>query len=213
MEQNGKEPEMSNKLKTVQIHGKNYVMVNERIIKFRADYPSWSLVSEIVSCENSVCVIKALICDDKGITRATGYAREVEGDGNINKTSFVENCETSAWGRALGCLGIGIDASVASAEEVSQAIEQQSRPARKKTSPPVTKTGFWGMFSAKAKADGVSSADTKKWAATLIGDLAENNQIEIDMSDEHDAAWPLLAGYLDGYKLKEKIAACNLLED
>jgi ssDNA-binding Zn-finger/Zn-ribbon topoisomerase 1 len=43
----------------------------------------------------------------------------------INKTSFVENCETSAWGRALGNLGIGIDDSIASAEEVDMAIKKQ----------------------------------------------------------------------------------------
>jgi hypothetical protein len=44
----------------------------------------------------------------------------------VNKTSYIENCETSAWGRALGNLGIGIDASIASAEEVITAIAQQN---------------------------------------------------------------------------------------
>jgi hypothetical protein len=204
---------MSNGMKTVQIHGKEYVMVNERIINFRADYPDWSLASELISCENGVCIIKARICDDKGVTRATGYAREVEGDGNINKTSFVENCETSAWGRALGCLGIGIATSIASAEEVSQAVEQQERPARKKTKPPVNKTGFWNLLLQKAKADSVSMADLKKYAATLIDDMAENAGVAIDRSNEIDAAWPLLARELPNYKLKEKLSAIKLLEE
>ena len=56
---------------------------------------------------------------------ATGLAQEKENSSFINKTSFVENCETSAWGRALGNLGIGIDTAVASAEEVKNAILNQ----------------------------------------------------------------------------------------
>ena len=56
---------------------------------------------------------------------ATGHAHEERGSSNINKTSFVENCETSAIGRALAMLGIGIDTSIASANEVEDAIAQQ----------------------------------------------------------------------------------------
>ena len=63
---------------------------------------------------------------------STGIAYEVEGSSFINKTSFIENCETSAIGRALGNLGIGIDTSVASYEEVANAVKQQSnKPAVK----------------------------------------------------------------------------------
>ena len=49
----------------------------------------------------------------------------VKSSSNINKTSYVENCETSAVGRALAILGIGIDTSIASANEVEDAIAQQ----------------------------------------------------------------------------------------
>jgi hypothetical protein len=45
----------------------------------------------------------------------------------INKTSYIENCETSAWGRALGNLGYGIQTSIASAEEVEMAIAKQEK--------------------------------------------------------------------------------------
>ena len=54
------------------------------------------------------------------------HAYEKEGSTFINKTSYIENCETSAVGRALGFLGIGIDGSVASADEVKTAILNQS---------------------------------------------------------------------------------------
>lgn len=116
-------------MKSINIKGKNYVMVNERIKFFREseEFKGWSLVSELVSLTEHDCVVKAIVSDDKGIVRATGFAQEDRESSMINKTSFVENCETSAWGRALGNLGIGIDDSIASAEEVDMAIKKQDR--------------------------------------------------------------------------------------
>jgi hypothetical protein len=112
-------------MKGINIKGKNYIMVNERIKYFRENFEGWSLTSEIISLTEDSCVIKATVCDANGIIKATGFAQEDRTSSMINKTSFVENCETSAWGRALGCLGIGIDESIASAEEVTVAIKKQ----------------------------------------------------------------------------------------
>jgi len=112
------------KLKTVNIKGKEYVEVNERIRHFRENYPQGSIVTELVSNNDGVCVFKATIYNMDLIV-ATGHAYEKEGSTFINKTSYIENCETSAIGRALGILGIGIDGSVASAEEVQTAIANQ----------------------------------------------------------------------------------------
>ena len=114
------------KLKTVNIKGKEYVEVNQRIKAFREMYPNGSIMTEIVSNQDGVCVIKAVVVVDNQIV-ATGHAYEKEGSTFINKTSYVENCETSAIGRALGCFGIGIDTSVASVEEVANAIKQQGQ--------------------------------------------------------------------------------------
>ena len=116
---------MKTKLKTINIHGKNYVEVNERVKYFRENYKGWSLISELIDLTENRCVIKASITDQKDKVIATGIAYEVMGSSYINKTSFIENCETSAWGRALGNLGIGIDTSIASAFEVNNAIKQQ----------------------------------------------------------------------------------------
>lgn len=112
------------KLKTVNIKGKDYVEVNERIKAFREMYANGSIMTDIVSHEGGVCVMKAVIVVDGQIV-STGHAYEKEGSTFINKTSYIENCETSAIGRALGSLGIGIDTSVASVEEVANAIKQQ----------------------------------------------------------------------------------------
>lgn len=112
-------------MKTVNIKGKEYVEVNERLKYFRQNYKNYSLESEVISLENGVITIKAIIKDEAGRIIATGLAQEKESSSFINKTSFVENCETSAWGRALGNLGIGIDTSIATKEEVENAINNQ----------------------------------------------------------------------------------------
>lgn len=120
---------MSNyKFKTTNIKGKEYVEVNERIKFFRQEeqYKGWSLSSEVVSLDAESCVIKATIADNNGYIIATGFAQEDKSSSYINKTSYVENCETSAWGRALANLGIGIDTSIASSNEVSMAIAKQN---------------------------------------------------------------------------------------
>ena len=119
------------KLKTVDIKGKAYVEVNERLKYFRGEYSDYSLISSIESLTDDRIVIKATISNPEGREIASGIAYEKEGSNYINKTSFVENCETSAWGRCLANFGIGIDASVASAQEVSNAIHQQENPKKK----------------------------------------------------------------------------------
>jgi len=125
------------KLKTIKISNKEYVLVNERVKAFRQMYPNGSIRTELVSNENGVCVFKAkiyseakVIIDKNGFEKyevlvSTGYAYEKENSTFINKTSYIENCETSAVGRALGFLGIGIDTAICSAEEVQNAIIQE----------------------------------------------------------------------------------------
>ena len=122
-------------MKTIDIKGKSYVMVNERILEFRRENPDHSLRSEMIHNEGGVCIFKAEVVDMNGDVVATGHAYEKEGSTFINKTSYIENCETSAWGRALGCLGIGIGESIASAEEVGNAIKQQETAPKDFVSP------------------------------------------------------------------------------
>ena len=118
----------TNKLKTVNIKGKDYVMVNERIKELKRLYPDYSIVTEIEHLEDKMCVIKATILDAEGNPKATGHAYEREGSTPINRTSFIENAETSAVGRAIGFMNIGIDTSICSAEELAIAISQQETP-------------------------------------------------------------------------------------
>lgn len=110
---------------TTDIKGKEYAEVNQRIKAFRMLYPTGSITTEMLNNENGICVFKAFVLDEQGNVLATGTAYEKENSTFINKTSYIENCETSAIGRALGIAGFGIDTSVASAEEVQNAIANQ----------------------------------------------------------------------------------------
>ena len=109
---------------------KEYAEVNQRIKAFRMNYPEGFIHTEMVSNENGICVFRAKVGfeDEKGHhVLATGTAYEKETSSFINKTSYIENCETSAVGRALGLAGYGIDTSIASAEEVQNAINNQNK--------------------------------------------------------------------------------------
>lgn len=124
---------INEKLKTIDVKGKAYVEVNQRVMAFRELYPEGSISTDIVDMGNGVVTIKATISDADGRILATGMAYEKEGSTFINKTSYIENCETSAVGRALGFVGIGIDGSIASYEEVENAKAQQAQQRPNKT--------------------------------------------------------------------------------
>ena len=123
-------------IKTTDIKGKEYAEVNQRIKAFRMVYPNGSITTDIISLADSIVTIKATVANGEGEILATGYAQEKETSSYINKTSYIENCETSAVGRALGFCGFGIDTSVASYEEVSNAIANQEKPETAKAPKP-----------------------------------------------------------------------------
>ena len=185
-------------MKKIKIKGKDYIEVHERIKFFRDNFKGHALISEIISNEAGVCIFKASIVNPDGITIATGFAYEKEGSSFINKTSYIENCETSAWGRALGNLGIGIDTSIASAEEVGNAIQQQKveklngEPEQNNTKPESS-----DFTKAKDKAlmmlDGIKGLATDEWKEDL-------KKIEIDLNKFKPDQIALL--YHTGLKLK-----------
>ena len=108
----------------VSIHGKEYKTVAERVNEFHANDYGCSIITEIVSNDGDIVIMKASIVDAKDRIVATGFAEEVRGSTNINKTSALENCETSAIGRALANFGYA-GTEFASADEVANAIGQQ----------------------------------------------------------------------------------------
>ena len=114
------------KVMTIDVKGKDYAMVNQRVKAFRFLYPEGTIETELIFDDGEKCVFKATASID-GKVLGTGTAFEMKAGSNVNKTSYIENCETSAVGRALAMCGIGIDISIASAEEVKNAIENQEK--------------------------------------------------------------------------------------
>ena len=128
-------------MKSIKIHGKDYVLVNSRIKEFRSNpkYNDYGLETDKTLDEwfeytdkktgeilqDNRVEFKCIITNASGKTVSNGTARELRSSSYINKTSHIENCETSAVGRALGFFGIGIDTSIASADEVINAVNNQ----------------------------------------------------------------------------------------
>ena len=111
---------------TISIHGKSYAQVSLRIAVARRVLGSaMDIISKIQHMDKDSVVMQAdIFIDDKHV--ATGHAEEKRTASKINMTSALENCETSAIGRALAFLGF-ISDGIASAEEVSTAIMQQDK--------------------------------------------------------------------------------------
>lgn len=123
----------------VNIRGKQYQTVAKRVADFRKVYPTWTIDTELVQLDETVVVIQCKVRDDSGRLISSGLAEEVRSASKINKTSAVENCETSAVGRALAFLGLGGDYGIASADEVLRAQSQQhwSANAEQPPNPPI----------------------------------------------------------------------------
>jgi hypothetical protein len=113
----------------VDIHGKSYQTVALRVRNFREKHPNYRLITEIQHRDEECVVMLARIADENGNVLATGHSEEYRSDGQINRTSALENSETSAIGRALAALGMG-GTEFASADEVARAVSGQKPPAK-----------------------------------------------------------------------------------
>ncbi len=111
----------------VNIHGKQYRTVSERVELFRKEHPDWTIQNELVSNTDTHVVFKTEIYNDKGRLIASGHAEEKRNASKILSTSALEVAETSATGRALAFFGLGGD-EIASADEVAAAIAQENAP-------------------------------------------------------------------------------------
>jgi len=109
----------------VDIRGKQYLTVARRINDFREQHSDYGIHTEILSIDETAVVCRAVITDKEGRQLSSGIAEEKRNSSNINKTSAVENCETSAVGRALAFFGMA-GTEIASADEVANAINQQN---------------------------------------------------------------------------------------
>ena len=123
-------------MKTINIKGKEYITVNERLKYFRKEIApikgseNWSIVEKLKYIDENEGIFIVKIKDGNNQVVSKAHTQEYRDNTYINKTSFVENGFTSALGRALGYLGIGIDTSIASGEEMQNAVSNQQEDTR-----------------------------------------------------------------------------------
>lgn len=113
---------VNNEIKKTDIKGKQYAGVSERVLAFRKLNPNGKIITEIIDKTDNTVTIKATIYSESEKELATGYASEVK-KGLVNSVSMLENCETSAIGRALGFCGFGVDNGIASEQDMAKVEE------------------------------------------------------------------------------------------
>ena len=126
-------------MEKIMIKGKPYVQVNQRVLELRHKYGDkdnmFGIKTKVVEWnkEKNEIIIQAWITDKTGRIVGSGIAHEEKTQSGVNSTSYVENCETSAIGRALAAFGLGIEDAYASADEVQGAIKKQDETKEKKS--------------------------------------------------------------------------------
>ena len=122
---------VNSEISMIDLKGKNYAMVPERVTAFRKLFPEGFINTEIVSHDGNTVLMQAKVgYYENGcpVILGTGFAQEVKGRGMVNGTSYIENCETSAVGRALGMIGLGLNGGgICSAEELVNAVKAQEQ--------------------------------------------------------------------------------------
>lgn len=167
--------------KAIQIQGKDYVLVSDRIIYFNEHYPKGSIKTELITDPLADIVVVLAIVDTGNGTSFTGHSQAVKGAGFINKTAALENAETSAVGRALAMMGIGVIDSVASADEVNKAkgtdsgvVEAKQRLYQAFKDHSITDTGE--MITKIERATGKTAVETLGDVAKVIKLLESDNE-------------------------------------
>ena len=175
------------KLKTVNIKGKAYTQVFTRINFFRGTGEDglvweggrgkdWSIEVDPLTVNEDIAHMKAIIKDETGRVRATGQAFETKAGSTINRTSHIENCETSAIGRALGNLGIGTAESFASTDEVSMAIAQQATDELKTARAEIERLKAGGASSGAAAPK--RKIMNSNWVERYINEMLEKSKFQ-----------------------------------
>ena len=143
-------------IQTINLKGKEYAEVKERVIAFRRVFPQGQIISKIDFSDNyAMCHVE--VYDENGILLSTGHAREY-----LKREFAVEKAESSACGRAIGFLGLGINNSIASAEDMqsidSSDIFDEVTPVDMEK----LKKEFFIVFEGKQQADILNGLMVKK---------------------------------------------------
>lgn len=161
--------EVNSRIKTTNIKGKEYAEVAPRILAFWELFPTGNIVTECETTDtrcDCTCYVYRKETDER--PAATGHAFEIK-QGQINSTSYVENCETSAIGRALGILGIGATQAICSKEELERAMALQGAKPEPVYAAPNPKPKVEGSTNKPAGRDNSELNELTKHLATNMG--------------------------------------------
>lgn len=167
---------VNSEISMIDLKGKNYAMVPERVTAFRKLFPDGFITTEILSNDGTTVLMKATAGyyrDGVPVILGSGMAQEIRGKGMVNGTSHIENCETSAVGRALGMIGLGINGGgICSAEELVNAITAQNQMKQEKKEPlPEIKQEQTATVSTAAAVPAPSPAKKQTEAQKLIATM------------------------------------------
>ena len=151
----------------VKIHGKEYKTVAKRVADFRDKFPNHTLVTELVSADDERVVMVSKVYDTDNRLVSTGWAEERRDASRLHGTSSLEICETSACGRAVAFLHRDLmGTEIASADEVANAISQQSDGEFLEFMAKVRNNFDWVMYAKEA----IANEDWQSLAA-IWGDI------------------------------------------
>lgn len=118
----------NNEIEKMKLGSKGYAPTNERIIAYRKVYPMGRIETTIEEIRDDYVRTRTVVTDEEDNVIASGTASETNtGKNMVNKTSMLENCETSSVGRALGFAGFGADTAIASAEDMERNKERSKQ--------------------------------------------------------------------------------------
>lgn len=160
--------------KAINLKGKQYVLVSDRVLYFNETYEQGCIQTELESFEGGRFIVRARVFPEGMEGRCfTGYSQATMGGAGANKDAALENAETSAVGRALAFMGIGVIESIASADEVRKATAPQTpKMAPQAIKPPATAPRLTQRQEA-----------AKDRIKALLGILGEKNDTVAEVSE------------------------------
>jgi hypothetical protein len=151
--------------------GKRYTMVQDRVLEWRKVFGCQHGVSTaIIKDDGNIVQVQATITDDQGRVLGSGLAEEVRGSSAVNKTSALENCETSALGRALASLGLH-GGEYASENEMDKVRRHSTAAAPEVVKPPTVTSDEIPLDETDA------TTDWSAWVAEQIAGFAKHRNV------------------------------------
>ena len=197
----------------------DYEPVEVRLEKFIKDYPAFRIATELEVVEKDRYIVKAYLFKDAsdGVAWATGYAEETVTQRGVNQTSALENCETSAIGRALANAGYAPKGKRPSREEMTKVVS------KKEPKPPVQEVkaddqDYWttpvGQYNKVVDAPVTLEKAMENIAAVMGTQEAveppscQHGHMTWREGEKNGKAW---GGYFCGYAPRTGEAKCNTI--